>query len=552
MNFSIRTALRGWLSRRLRSLASRLIISVFSAALISSLVVTWTSTRSTESFLRSNIEEQIPELLHTASQRLELWYAQRELDITTFAASDTVAELVSRPRERTRVAADRYLGYVLDAFPQYSALFVQRADGAVVLWSGEEIELGDRVLERLAREQQDGTVALHAVDGTLYQIVSAPVEPGNDGGGFLHALVSPDALHALATELELGGSRRLFILDRADTLVLQTGSGVPTGRKPPSQDGGARLSDYLSEDGRRVVGSALGFKRFGWTLVIEDDYDVAFEPVVSAQREVLSLNLAIVALFGLLAYRIARSVSNPILALSHEAQRIAAGESEIELPQESGLTEIRALASALDEMMSRVAQKQAEANDANDRLVVRNAELSHANEMLAQLSITDGLTRLHNHRHFQERMLLEARTAQRSGTPLSLLLIDIDHFKSVNDRFGHDVGDQVLRRISMVIHNLSREADLPARHGGEEFAVLAPRTDLAGALGLAERIRIGVHQAGHRFPIAGEMVDLTVTVSVGCATLQGADVKQLFNDADNALYAAKSSGRDCVMAPPET
>ena len=160
-----------------------------------------------------------------------------------------------------------------------------------------------------------------------------------------------------------------------------------------------------------MVGSALAFERFGWTIIVEDDYEVAFEPVVSAQREVLSLNLAIVALFGLLAYRIARSISNPILALSHEAQRIANGETEIELPQESGLNEIRALASALDEMMSRVAQKQAEANDANDRLVGRNAELSHANEMLAQLSITDGLTRLHNHRHFQERMALEGRTA---------------------------------------------------------------------------------------------------------------------------------------------
>jgi diguanylate cyclase (GGDEF)-like protein len=552
MTLSIATALRGWLSRPLRSLTSRLIVSVFSAALISSLVVTWTSTRSTESFLRSNIEEQFPELLHTARQRLELWYAQRELDIATFAASDTVAELVSRPSERTRVAADRYLGYVLDAFPQYTALFVRREDGSVVLWSGEEIELGNRVLERLAQEKRTGTLALSAADGTLYQIVSAPVETADDGGGFLHGLVSPDALHALATELEIGGSRRLFILDGADGLVLQTGSGVPTGKEPPSHPGGSRLGDYLSEDGRRVVGSALAFERFGWTLVIEDDYEVAFAPVVSAQREVLSLNLAIVALFGLLAYRIARSVSNPILALSHEAQRIAAGESEIELPQDSGLTEIRALASALDEMMSRVAQKQAEANHANDRLVDRNAELSHANEMLAQLSITDGLTRLHNHRHFQERMALEARTAQRSGSPLSLLLIDIDHFKSVNDRFGHDVGDQVLRRISMVIHNLSRETDLPARHGGEEFAVLAPHTHLEGALDLAERIRMGVHQASHRFQVDGETVDLTVTVSVGCATLQGADVKRLFTDADSALYAAKSSGRDCVMSPPET
>ena len=110
----------------LRSLASRMILSVFSAALISSLVVTWTSSRSTESFLRSNIEEHFPELLQTSRQRLALWFAQRELDIVTFAASETVEALVRRPQERTRAAADRYLGYVLDAFPQYSALFVRK------------------------------------------------------------------------------------------------------------------------------------------------------------------------------------------------------------------------------------------------------------------------------------------------------------------------------------------------------------------------------------------------------------------------------------------
>ena len=138
MIFTIGTALGGWLSRPLRSLTTRLIVSVFSAALISSLVVTWTSTRSTESFLRSNIEEQFPELLHTARQRLELWYAQRELDIATFAASDTVAELVSHPRERTRIAAGRYLGYVLEAFPQYTALFVRApfASWSRPLWTG--------------------------------------------------------------------------------------------------------------------------------------------------------------------------------------------------------------------------------------------------------------------------------------------------------------------------------------------------------------------------------------------------------------------------------
>lgn len=544
------TSLRHWISQPLRSLASRLIVSVFSAALISSLVVTWTSTRSTESFLRSKIEAQFPELLYTAGQRLELWFAQRELDIATFARSETVADMAMQQGKGSRVAAGRYLGYVLDAFPQYTALFVRRADGSIALWSGVPLELGPEVLEALERQKGTGTLAIASPDGSRLQIVSAPIEAGPDPSGFLHGVVSPIALHALATELDLGGSRRLFVLDRAGAIVFQTGNGIPTGKAPPAQDEVATLSEYLSKEGRRVVGSAVGFARFGWTIVVEDDYDVAFAPVVSSQREILSLNLAIVALFGFIAYRIARSISNPILALSQEAQRIAEGESEIELPHDSGLTEIRALASALGEMMSRVAEKQAEANEANDRLLMRNSELLNANEMLGQLSITDGLTRLHNHRHFQERLDLEARAAQRSGTTLALLLIDVDHFKSVNDRFGHDAGDQVLRRIATAIHNISRDTDLPARYGGEEFGVIAPNTSLEGAIELAERIRTAAQQVTHHFAEEGQGVSQTITVSVGCAILQG-DAKRLFNDADGALYCAKRSGRDCVMTPAD-
>ena len=254
------------------------------------------------------------------------------------------------------------------------------------------------------------------------------------------------------------------------------------------------------------------------------------------------------AIFGFVAYRIARSASRPILALSHEAQRIAEGETEIELPETSSLHEIRTLAGAFAEMMSRVAEKQAEANEANDRLQVRNDELSRANELLAQLSITDGLTRLHNHRHFQERLELETRTATRSGTPLSLLLIDIDHFKQVNDRYGHGVGDQILRRVAVVIHNLSRETDLPARHGGEEFAIVAPHTTLEGAIELAERIRLGVGELSYRFEHEGATHELRVSVSVGCATLSGSNAKRLYTDADAALYAAKSRGRNCVVS----
>ena len=122
-------------------------------------------------------------------------------------------------------------------------------------------------------------------------------------------------------------------------------------------------------------------------------------------------------------------------------------------------------------------RKQEQIERANTDLTRANEELHRSNEILEQLSFTDGLTHLHNHRYFQDRMRLEAKRTDRSREPLALLLIDIDHFKALNDRHGHAAGDEVLRRVSTILDHNARETDLVARYGGEEFAVLAPRTD---------------------------------------------------------------------------
>ena len=121
-------------------------------------------------------------------------------------------------------------------------------------------------------------------------------------------------------------------------------------------------------------------------------------------------------------------------------------------------------------------EKRVEIEDANHRLIAQNRELQRVNEVFEQLSITDDLTKLHNHRFFQEHLPQEMKRAERTGEPLSLILIDIDDFKQLNDRYGHSVGDAVLRRVADVMSAEVREMDLLARYGGEEFALLASQT----------------------------------------------------------------------------
>ncbi len=172
-------------------------------------------------------------------------------------------------------------------------------------------------------------------------------------------------------------------------------------------------------------------------------------------------------------------------------------------------------------------------------LEFQKAELEAMNAELEARATTDGLTGLRNHRAFQERLSSEVTLAERHAAPLSLVLIDVDHFKQYNDAFGHPAGDAVLRQMARLMEREARASDLAARYGGEEFVLVLPRTDGAGAAAIAERLRGAVEaDAWPRHP---------VTISLGVATLGlGQDDHGLIARADEALYASKAAGRNRV------
>ena len=162
---------------------------------------------------------------------------------------------------------------------------------------------------------------------------------------------------------------------------------------------------------------------------------------------------------------------------------------------------------------------------------------------LHALAVTDGLTQIANHRAFQDRLREEFRRAQRYDDPLALILIDLDHFKKVNDTFGHQVGDEVLVAMAACLRLAVRETDFVARYGGEEFAVVLPKTHLAGALTVAERV------AADMLKIKAGPSAVRVTGSFGVSSFPGRSVntsEQLVRTADEALYRAKREGRNKI------
>ncbi len=175
------------------------------------------------------------------------------------------------------------------------------------------------------------------------------------------------------------------------------------------------------------------------------------------------------------------------------------------------------------------------------------AELEEKNRELARLAATDPLTGLPNRRSFDANLERESLGAKRYADALSLVLLDVDEFKKVNDRFGHDVGDEVLREIGRRLRESCRAGDTVARIGGEEFALILTRTGAEGASAVAERTRALVSGA----PVPTTAGELAVTVSAGVSSLGGEigfDTQALYRSADEALYASKKEGRNRVTS----
>ncbi|MCK5789215.1 MAG: GGDEF domain-containing protein [Ketobacter sp.] len=173
--------------------------------------------------------------------------------------------------------------------------------------------------------------------------------------------------------------------------------------------------------------------------------------------------------------------------------------------------------------------------------------LEIANRELAKLSVTDPLTKVHNRRYFDETLAREIERSSRTGQALSLILVDIDHFKQFNDLYGHLVGDDCLRLVAATLKEVaSRSTDLVARYGGEEFAIVLPDTKQAEAYLVAERVRSKINQLN--FIYKGKRIPISASLGVvGRVIASGEGGEAIIGAADKALYEAKNQGRNCSV-----
>ena len=476
------------------------------------------------SALRTSLEEDLNREFESAETGLALWRAGELEDVAAIALDSQLLAAVARGAAGAEAARKRLVALIA-AEPEALglAVFAPRANLEVTVSTWMPDRWGESAGRNAGAARSSAEIT--RIDDNVVDLIRVRLKVAGHQAVLL-AAVNPLLAPTLVSDRSDG---YFALIDERGALLL--GSAAALELAPQ-----AGLLES-TRDGRAFFALRKSIANTPWQLVIARPR--ATVPATTIWNVVLASLLVAVGA-GVLAFLAGIWRLRPLLELADGARRLAAGDFAVRMRITGQDDEIQLLARSFNDMAGQLETQRS-------ALEERHQELLRANEVLEQLSITDGLTHLHNHRHFHDQFAREVKRADRSGQPLCLMLIDIDDFKSLNDSFGHAAGDRVLAVTAQLMNAQVRESDYLARYGGEEFAMLLPQTRLEGALALAEKVRAGLSEHSFELPDSDEHV--RVTVSIGVAE-HATTADETFDAADRALYEAKGAGKDCVITAP--
>lgn len=374
--------------------------------------------------------------------------------------------------------------------------------------------------------------AIRDISGNLTGVLAAPVLL--DSPEFLGFAYEKENDEYFGELLVVSRSDKLIVASpNADLILTATPEQGTISLQDKAMEGFSGVGVAEDKSDYRVVAAVANIKSANWYVVVNTPADVVFRPVMEEIRKDVTTYLVFILAMVTTIFITLNVYFRP-LKIAAEKVRTMGGDKALPYLPHTTDDEIGDLMSGFNTLVAAVNE--------------RTEELEKANAQLEALSQTDGLTKVSNRRWFDHSLQQYWRVHQRTGQPLSLIILDIDHFKKYNDSYGHLQGDACLASVAKVLNgSLKRPTDIFARYGGEEFAAIV-ENDEAGALGLAEAMRRAVEGLAleHRESSHG-----IVTVSLGVATLvpdQETSADILITSADSALYESKEKGRNRVKA----
>jgi diguanylate cyclase (GGDEF)-like protein len=575
---------RGELLRRRRfpfSLQTRIVLVVLVCVVVPLLLMGAYLLEQTETALLQRATGTVSSRLDRRVTALDGWVEERIGEAQSWAKSFVVYENIvllrsGGDRERLIREMAQYLELVLkDNQANYESILIVDTHGTALASTERErldLQLEPWALEFLGQGQRNGTPGL--VSGLRQSVrFNRPTmlviheirdekgparDPRNEVIGYVVARLKVNALAQLLTKT-MDDEPDFWLLDsRGGILVGMNSVAVELGAKPfPGNLPGVRDPNDQDAKGQDAIEADLPelgptvykvrplASSLGGYLAATISSQGAYKPLVESRARLLKAGVPAILVIFALAFFLARGMLRPILLLSEGAQRVSAGDLDVHLPVR-GRDELADLTSAFNDMARRVRESRDDLAQAAAALTRTNDQLEQAKERFRAQAITDGLTGLFNRRHFEDSLDEQIERASSESWPLSLLLLDLDHFKQYNDRWGHTEGDAELRRVGALVQRTVRSTDIAFRYGGEELAVLLPSCSKEQAVGVAEKVRVAVGSGTQRPSRFGART----TVSVGVATFpeDGRVARGLVDTADAALYQAKAQGRDRVVA----
>lgn len=524
----------------LDSIRNRIVAFALAATLIPAVTTAWISYLQNKRSLDAKIAGELNAAAGQSAREIDLWIKGRVYDVRVFAASYEVSENLERilrggpGRLQASSRLAEYLRSVQARFADYRELMVLDRQGTPVTTSADSsgpVDLTEGWLERVRTRDALLGDPIARPDGVSEMLLAVRILDANQQ--LLGVFAAQITFEQLATMLQAfvpGERGRVHLLDGVGSIVASAGpagsGGSTVGLVPETLRrlalGDSAIIEFQSHDGTRVVGTLVEVPQLNWAMLAEIPTVEAYAQIARLGRNTAIMVAALFVVIGLLAYLVGLSIVRPLNLLTHGAADVAAGDLDVEIPATAG-GELGYLTRVFNDMVAR---------------------LRASRKGLERLSVTDSLTGLSNRRRMLEILNTEVMRSRRHKHALSLVMIDVDHFKKYNDTYGHPAGDRVLMQVAEIIRETLRNGDQAARYGGEEFLVVLPETERTGAVDVANRLRTRL--AEQRFGSD----DVAITLSAGTASFpaDGETSEEVVAAADAALYEAKREGRNRVVA----
>ena len=531
---------RNWISERVNTLRFQVLGIVIASVLIPSFLGGWFASNRINDLLSNQVYSEIETRTLRLSEQLDDWLKNRAGEVQAFTVSYLLNEDLKKlqgktsreEKEESRKNIHSYLAYLLEGNNFFSGITIHNSDGSPLITQPLE---NWPVLDRLQEVPDSGQLISEVMtkDGNRLMLTQKMDLGRNLTPNIFTALMKIEHLQDKIVDLAPEGSV-VYILDsegniKAANVELDKASMAPVGAVSLLYEKGKR-SIYSGLQGKEVIATSAMLEVPRWGVVLETSKQEALLPLVAFRRQVLLMALGLAVLFLVPALLLARALVLPLEQLSRVSRRIRAGKPGLQVKTRIG--------GELGEFISTF-------NSMSVSLEESLEEITAKNEELRVMSITDPLTGRYNRRYIEDYLGRELELAIRTQDPLTILMIDLDHFKEYNDTYGHIAGDMALKLLGNILMETVRKTDVVARYGGEEWIICLSHTSSEGGAKIAEKLRKAVEK--NVFTLKGQETWITVSIGIATAPEDGTDYSAIVEAADTAMYLAKASGRNQIQ-----